>query len=89
MEYKVNITNNSDNSLLEYITVLNNSTSNNTVTVILQVNQLLLESTTEHCYSLNISASAVSSQYGTGESYQIQTVMLRSEFCDSSSSTLC
>ena len=78
MEYKVNIINGSDSSLLDHITVPNNSTGNNTV--ILHLNQSLFESTTEHCYSLNISASAVSSQYGMGESNQIQRAMFRSKF---------
>ena len=80
-EYRVNITNGSDSSLLDRITVTvpnDNSTSNNTVTV--HVNQSLFESTTEHCYSLKISASAVSPQYDMGEPYQIQVVMFRSKF---------
>ena len=78
MEYRVNITNGSDSSLLDRITVPNNSTGDNTV--ILHLNRSLFESTTEHCYSLNISASAVSSQYGMGESNQIQRAMFRSKF---------
>ena len=74
-EYRVNITNGSDGSLLEQITVPNVSNRNNSVSV--NINQSLFESTTQHCYSLVVSASAVSSLYGVSEPGQFRAAMLR------------
>lgn len=75
-EYRVNITNGSDGSLLEQMTVPNVSNRNNSVSM--NVNQSLFESSTQQCYSLIVSASAVSSQYdGASELAQFRAPMLR------------
>ena len=79
----MNITNISDGSLLTTMTVPIANTSylsmNETVTITATVNRSLFESTTNHCYSLGVSASAYSPQYGVGESTQMEISMFQSE----------
>ena len=75
-EYRLNVTNGSDGSLLGQMTVPNDSNRNNSVSV--NVNQSLFESATQHCYSLIVSGSSVSSEYdGVSESTQFFTAMFR------------
>ena len=75
-EYRVNVTNGSDGSLLDQITVPNDPNRNNSVSM--NVNQSLFESTTQNCYSLIFSGSTVSSLYdGVSESTQFRAAMFR------------
>ena len=74
-EFNVDITNGSDDSLLYHLTVPNNSSGNNTATV--NINQTMLESTAEQCYSLKVYTSAVSRLYGLSEPTLVETAVFR------------
>jgi hypothetical protein len=75
MEFRVDVINGSDDSLLYNLTVPNNSSRNNTANII--INETLLESTTEQCYSIKVSASAVSSLYGLSEPTVVEAAVFR------------
>ena len=71
----MDITNGSDDSLLYHLTVPNNSSGSNTATV--NINQTMLESTAEQCYSLKVSTSAVSRLYGLSQPTLVETAVFR------------
>ena len=75
MEFRVKVINGSDDSLLYQLTVPNNSSMNNTAKII--INETLLESTAEQCYSIKVSASAVSTLYGLSEPTVVETAVFR------------
>lgn len=75
MEFRVDVINGSDDSLLYRLTVPNNSSRNNTAKII--INETLLESTSEQCYSIKVSASAVSSPYGLSEPTVVEAAVFR------------
>ena len=74
-EFRVEVINGSDDSLLYQLTVSNNSSRNNTAKII--INETLLESTSEQCYSIKVSASAVSALYGLSEPTVVETAVFR------------
>ena len=72
-EYKVNITDTSDNSLLSQTTVLNSL--DDTV----EFNKSLQSSFAQECNTLRISVSAVSDSYGESDFTHIDTETLKSK----------
>ena len=75
MEFRVEVINGSDDALLYQLTVPNNPSRNNTAKII--INETLLESTSDQCYSIKVSASAVSTLYGLSEPNVVETAVFR------------
>ena len=75
MEFRVEVINGSDDALLYQLTVPNNPSRNNTAKII--INETLLESTSDQCYSIKVSASAVSTLYGLSEPTVVGTAVFR------------
>lgn len=74
-EYRLNITNVTDDSLLQEITVPSDHIRNDSIT--LNINQSLFEATYQHCYTLRIRASAINSLYGWSEFSQVDATVFR------------